>query len=39
VSAGNTTYAWIDSSGNLNFGVLRVPTPGVSELYYVTIRA
>jgi hypothetical protein len=37
-SVGNTVYAWTDSSGNLNFGVLRVPTPGVTELYYVTIK-
>jgi hypothetical protein len=37
-SAGNTVFAWIDSSGNQNFGVLRVPTAGVTELYYVTIR-
>ena len=38
-SAGNTVYVWTDSSGSLNFGVIRVPTPGVSELYYVTLRA
>ncbi|MDG7007809.1 MAG: hypothetical protein JRN06_06160 [Nitrososphaerota archaeon] len=38
-SAGNSVYAWVDSTGNLNFGVIRVPTPGVSELYYVTIKA
>ncbi len=38
-SAGNTVYAWTDSSGNLNFGVLRVPTSGVTELFYVTISA
>ena len=37
-SGGNTVYAWRDASGNLNFGVIIVPTPGVSELYYVTIR-
>jgi hypothetical protein len=37
-SAGKAVYEWTDSSGNLNFGVLQVPTPGVSELFYVTIR-
>ena len=36
-SAGNTVYTWKDSSGNLNFGVIVVPTPGVAELYYVTV--
>jgi len=38
-SAGNAVYAWTDSSGNLNFGVIRVPAAGVSELFYVTIKA
>lgn len=37
-SVGNTVYAWKDSSGNLNYGVLSVPTQGVTYLYYVTIR-
>ena len=37
-SAGNTVYTWKDSSGNLNFGVIVVPTPGVAELYYVTVE-
>ena len=37
-SAGNTVYTWVDSTGSLNYGVIRVPTPGVGELYYVTIR-
>jgi hypothetical protein len=37
-SVGNAVYAWTDSSGNLNFGVLKVPTAGVTELFYVTIR-
>ena len=37
-SVGNTVYAWTDSSGNLNFGVLKVPTAGVTELFYVTIK-
>jgi hypothetical protein len=38
-SAGNLVYAWRDSSGNLNYGVISEPTPGVTELYYVTIQA
>ncbi len=37
-SVGNAVYAWVDSSGSLNFGVFRVPAPGVTELFYVTIR-
>ncbi|MDV3278123.1 MAG: hypothetical protein LYZ69_06625 [Nitrososphaerales archaeon] len=37
-SVGNTVYAWADSSGNLNYGVFRVPAQGVTELYYVTIK-
>ncbi|MDG7015753.1 MAG: hypothetical protein JRM82_00075, partial [Nitrososphaerota archaeon] len=37
-SVGNAVYAWTDSSGNVNFGVLRVPTAGVTELFYVTIK-
>jgi hypothetical protein len=37
-SIGNAVYTWTDSSGNLNFGVLRVPAAGVTELFYVTIR-
>ena len=39
-SAGvaNTVYAWTDSSGNLDFGVLVVPSQGVTYMYYVTIR-
>jgi hypothetical protein len=37
-SVGNIVYAWVDSSGNLNYGLLRVPTQGVTELYYVTIE-
>ena len=36
-SVGNTVYAWTDASGNLDFGILRVPTAGVSELFYVTV--
>jgi hypothetical protein len=37
-SVDNTVYAWTDVSGNLNFGVLKVPSQGVTYLYYVTIR-
>jgi hypothetical protein len=37
-SVGNIVYTWVDSSGNVNYGVLRVPTQGVTELYYVTIK-
>ncbi len=37
-SVANTVYAWTDSSGNLNFGVLKVPAAGVTELLYVTIK-
>jgi hypothetical protein len=37
-SAGNSVYAWTDSSGNLNFGVIRVTAAGVAELFYVTIK-
>jgi hypothetical protein len=38
-SVGNTVYVWTDNSGNLNYGVLRVPAAGVAELYYVTIKS
>jgi len=37
-SVGKTVYAWTDSSGNVNFGVISVPASGVTELYYVTIK-
>jgi hypothetical protein len=37
-SVSNTVYTWVDSSGNTNFGVIRVPAQGVTELYYVTIK-
>ncbi len=37
-SVGNTVYAWTDASGNVNFGLLRVPAQGVTYLYYVTIK-
>jgi len=35
---GNAVYAWTDSSGNLNFGVIKAPATGVTELFYVTIK-
>ena len=34
----STVYTWVDNSGNLNFGLLKVPSQGVTELYYVTIK-
>jgi hypothetical protein len=37
-SVDHTVYAWTDSSGNINFGLLSVPVPGVVHLYYVTIK-
>ncbi|HUI86267.1 MAG TPA: hypothetical protein VLY21_03840 [Nitrososphaerales archaeon] len=37
-SVGMTVYAWLDASGNLNFGVFKVPSQGLTELYYVTIK-
>ncbi len=37
-SVANAVYAWTDSSGNLNFGVLKVPAAGVTELFYVTLE-
>jgi hypothetical protein len=37
-SVGNFVYTWADASGNVNFGVLKVPAQGVTELYYVTIK-
>jgi len=37
-SVGHTVYAWIDSSGNTNFGVLSVPAQGVTYMYYITIK-
>jgi hypothetical protein len=35
-NARHTVYAWTDSSG-INFGLLSIPVPGVTYLYYVTI--
>ena len=37
-SVGNAVYAWTDASGNLNFGVIKVPAVGVTELFYVTVK-
>jgi hypothetical protein len=37
-SIGNAVYTWVDSSGNLNYGLLRAPAQGLTELYYVTIK-
>ena len=37
-AVGNTVYAWKDSSGDFNYGVLVVPSQGVTYLYYVTIK-
>ena len=37
-SVAKTVYAWTDSTGNLNFGVLQTPSLGITELYYVTIE-
>jgi hypothetical protein len=37
-SVSSTVYTWTDSSGNLDYGVLRVPAAGVTELFYVAIE-
>jgi uncharacterized membrane protein (UPF0182 family) len=37
-SVGNTVYAWVDASGNLDYGILKVPAPGVTQLYYISIE-
>jgi len=37
-SVGKTVYGWVDSSGDLNFGVLQTPVQGVTQLYYITIK-
>ena len=37
-SIANTVYAWNDASGNVNFGLLSEPSPGVTYLHYVTIE-
>ena len=36
-SAGNQVFTWTDSSGNVDFGVIQVPSQGVAEMFYVTI--
>jgi len=36
-SVANTVYTWVSGAGDINFGLLRVPASGVTELYYVTI--
>ena len=36
-SVGSTVYSWSASSGGINFGVISIPTPGVTELFYVTV--
>ncbi len=38
-SVDHTVYAWTDNSGNLDFGLLSVPTQGVTYLHYVTITS
>ena len=37
-SVGNSVYVWKDASGGLNYGVFRLPSQGLTELYYVTIE-
>jgi hypothetical protein len=36
-SVAMTVYQWVDSSGNVNYGVFVAAGQGVTELYYVTI--
>jgi hypothetical protein len=36
-SVANTVYAWLDSSNNLNVGVIKIRGDKIIELYYVTI--
>jgi hypothetical protein len=36
-SVAKTVYEWVDSSGNINFGVIVAAGQAVTELYYVTI--
>ncbi|MGA2664388.1 MAG: hypothetical protein ABSF83_05540 [Nitrososphaerales archaeon] len=36
-SIANTVYTWVSGAGDINFGLLKVPASGVTELYYVTI--
>ena len=37
-SVDHAVYTWVDSSGNVNFGLLSVPAQGVTYLRYVTIE-
>jgi hypothetical protein len=37
-SVDQDVYAWTDSSGNINFGLLTVPTQGVTYLYYISVK-
>jgi uncharacterized membrane protein (UPF0182 family) len=37
-ATGNAVYTWVDTSGNLNFGVIKIPSAGVTELFYVTVK-
>ncbi len=36
-SIANTVYEWMDNSGNLNIGVIKILGDRIIELYYVTI--
>ena len=36
-SATRTVYAWTDGAGNLDFGMIVVPSPGVTYMYYVSV--
>jgi hypothetical protein len=36
-SVGAAVYAWMDSSGDVNIGVLKSAGPSVTQLYYITI--
>jgi hypothetical protein len=38
-SVAKTVYEWVDSSGNINYGVFVAAGQGVTELYYVTITS
>ena len=37
-SVAHTVYAWTDNSGNLNYGVIVVPSQGITYLYYITVK-
>jgi len=36
-SIANTVYEWMDSSGNLNIGVIKIRGAQIIELYYLTV--